>query len=113
MNIALILRRPRFIIAGALVTLSVLFLVRNHYQLRNWLTYGLRPLYDEEETPKNVIPHYYAEVLSMKDADICGLHGWSKRPLRPQKIKVLDAILMSSELDLLEIRMNEVRADDC
>lgn len=39
--------------------------------------------------------------------DTCRLHGWSARTA-PKNFKVLDAVLMSSELDLLEIRMNEL-----
>ena len=38
---------------------------------------------------------------------ICKLHGWTKRA-EGRDVKVLDAVLMSSELDLLEIRMNEL-----
>jgi beta-1,4-mannosyl-glycoprotein beta-1,4-N-acetylglucosaminyltransferase len=37
---------------------------------------------------------------------VCELHGWKARP--GPKVKVIDAILMSTELDLLEIRMNEL-----
>lgn len=42
------------------------------------------------------------------NGDVCKLHGWKERP--GSKVKVLDAILVSTELDLLEIRMNELDA---
>lgn len=41
------------------------------------------------------------------DAHTCILHGWTKRADEPN-VKVLDAVLMSTELDLLEIRLNEL-----
>ena len=41
------------------------------------------------------------------DANTCQLHGWKERQEKGV-LKVLDAVLMSSELDLLEIRMNEL-----
>ena len=41
------------------------------------------------------------------DANTCQLHGWEERR-KKEDLKVLDAVLMSSELDLLEIRMNEL-----
>lgn len=40
-------------------------------------------------------------------AHMCKVHGWSQRSAA-SSTRVLDAVLMSSELDLLEIRMNEL-----
>ena len=39
----------------------------------------------------------------------CKLHGWKSREDKGN-LKVLDAVLMSNELELLEIRMNELDA---
>ncbi|KAL0072685.1 hypothetical protein AAF712_000448 [Marasmius tenuissimus] len=40
---------------------------------------------------------------------MCSLHGWKERTAEGQRtVQVLDAVLMSSELDLLEIRLNEL-----
>jgi len=39
------------------------------------------------------------------DDHTCKMHGW---PARNQNIRVIDAVLMSNELDLLEIRLNEL-----
>lgn len=41
------------------------------------------------------------------DASTCRLHGWDERKDK-SNLKVLNAVLMSNELDLLEIRMNEL-----
>ena len=85
------------------------FVIRNNYQIRNTLSYATRPLWDTDEAPKDVLPHYHAEGFDLaSDAQqICQLHEW---PVRNADggLKVLDAVLMSSELDLLEIRMNEL-----
>ncbi|KAG6837836.1 hypothetical protein H0H93_016204 [Arthromyces matolae] len=77
-----------------------------HIGIKNALSYATRPLWDEADGPKTVIPHYYAEGMQM-DNNACQLHGWQQRQ-RPENVKVMDAVLMSSELDLLEIRLNEL-----
>jgi beta-1,4-mannosyl-glycoprotein beta-1,4-N-acetylglucosaminyltransferase len=76
------------------------------YQIRNTISYASRPLWDKDEGPSDILPHFYSEGLSM-DSRTCALHGWSKRG-DEENVKVLDAILMSTELDLLEIRLNEL-----
>jgi beta-1,4-mannosyl-glycoprotein beta-1,4-N-acetylglucosaminyltransferase len=85
----------------------VLFsIVQNQYQIKNIFSYTTRPLWDKKAGPNDVIPHYYGEGLKM-GANTCQLHGWKERQGK-ENLKVLDAVLMSSELDLLEIRMNEL-----
>jgi len=108
---AVIPRRCRFnklaLIPAILLALGALhFLIQNLYQIRNTLSYATRPLWDAASGPKELITHYYAEGMPM-DAQTCGLHGWSLRT-GGAGVKVMDAVLMSSELDLLEIRMNEL-----
>ncbi|ESK93626.1 glycosyl transferase family 17 protein [Moniliophthora roreri MCA 2997] len=87
-------------------SISLYYISENSYQLRNTLSYATRPLWDTADGPKEIIPHYYAEGLGA-DAYACQLHGWKPRE-NSKNIKVLDAVLMSSEVDLLEIRMNEL-----
>lgn len=103
-------RRIRFriiLIPTVLFSIITLYYIsENQYQIKNTLSYATRPLWDAADGPKEVIPHYYAEGMSM-DSHACQLHGW-KENVDPQSIKVMDAVLMSSELDLLEIRMNEL-----
>ena len=104
-------RRPRtilIILPVFLVLIGALhFVIQFQYQIRNTISYATRPLWDSDTAPKDVIPHYYAEGINI-DAHMCSLHGWSERKTSSSSIQVLDAVLMSSELDLLEIRLNEL-----
>ncbi|KIP06548.1 glycosyltransferase family 17 protein [Phlebiopsis gigantea 11061_1 CR5-6] len=101
--------RQRFATILALVlTLSgLVFLLKHQLQVRNFLSYSTRPLWDTPNGPKNTISHYYAEGVSF-DQHLCQLHGWDVRPGEDVP-EVWDAILMSTELDLLEIRMHELK----
>lgn len=83
------------------------FIVQNQYQIRNALSYSTRPLWDKKDGPTIVLPHYYAEGMKI-NSHTCKLHKWEERPGGGNGVKVLDAVLMSSELDLLEIRLNEL-----
>ena len=75
-------------------------------RIRNFLSYSTRPLWDKPLGPHNILPHYYAEGVPF-DAHLCDLHGWKARD--PNALpEVWDAVLFSSELDLLEIRLNEL-----
>ncbi|KAF5385973.1 hypothetical protein D9615_002274 [Tricholomella constricta] len=108
---ASLLRRPLkfriILIPLVLVTIALLhFIISNQYQIKNAFSYATRPLWDAADGPTEVIPHYYAEGMHM-DSHACQLHGWKERAGKV-KIKIFDAVLMSSELDLLEIRMNEL-----
>ncbi|KAK0486017.1 glycosyltransferase family 17 protein [Armillaria novae-zelandiae] len=93
---------PAFVFTGVLLY----FVTQYHYQIRNTLSYVTRPIWDTADGPQHVVPHYYGEGLEMDD-HICQLHGWKQRP-DAENYRVLDAVLMSSELDLLEVRMNEL-----
>lgn len=96
-------------IPAALILTGLLYLIgQNHYQIRNALSYATRPLWDTADGPKHIIPHYYADGLGYTE-NTCRLHGWNQRADHERNgMKVLDAVLMSSELDLLEIRLNEL-----
>ncbi|PFH50880.1 glycosyltransferase family 17 protein [Amanita thiersii Skay4041] len=104
-------RRPRTVIIFLPVFLLVIsalhFVFQYHYEIKNAVSYATRPLWDSDTAPKEVVPHYYAEGLPM-DEHTCSLHRWPLRQTNGVRVKVLDAVLMSSELDLLEIRMNEL-----
>jgi len=103
-------RRPRsagILVIAALFAFAFLYaVVQNQYQLKNLLSYSTRPLWDNSAGPSDVIPHFYGEGLKMDD-HTCKLHGWTARHGK-ENIKVLDAVLMSNELDLLEVRLNEL-----
>ncbi|KAF9075608.1 glycosyltransferase family 17 protein [Rhodocollybia butyracea] len=85
---------------------SFYFVSQNHYQLKNTLSYATRPLWDKDDGPSNIIPHFFADGM-VADENMCKLHNWKPRE-NTKNVKVLDAILMSSELDLLEVRLNEL-----
>ncbi|KAL1660921.1 glycosyltransferase family 17 protein [Schizophyllum commune] len=104
--------RRRFqtvLLPAALLTLALIYLISaNQYQIRNTLSYATRPLWDTADGPKHIIPHYYAEGLGFNE-HTCSLHGWPEREQNERNaLKVIDAVLMSSELDLLEVRLNEL-----
>ncbi|KAI0339526.1 glycosyltransferase family 17 protein [Trametopsis cervina] len=104
----LVSRRKVVLLPAILISLFLVYYVSlYHYQLRNTLSYATRPLWDHPDGPKDVLPHYYAPGIPMNDYT-CSLHGWTAR--RDAQPFVLDAVLMSSELDLLEIRMHELDA---
>ncbi|KAJ3549394.1 hypothetical protein NMY22_g897 [Coprinellus aureogranulatus] len=90
-----------------LFSIALVYLIaHNRYQIQNTLSYATRPLWDKDTGPKDFVTHYYAEGVKM-DEHLCKLHSWKKRE-DTVRVKVLDAVLMSSELDLLEIRLNEL-----
>ncbi|CAD6263334.1 unnamed protein product [Miscanthus lutarioriparius] len=67
------------------------------------VTYFLRPIWESPPKPFKTIPHYYHENVTMEN--LCKLHGWKVRDI-PRR--VFDAVLFSNELDILEIRWNEL-----
>ncbi|KAF9485950.1 glycosyltransferase family 17 protein [Pholiota conissans] len=95
-----------FVLAAAFMLLTLYAIVQNQYQLKNLLSYSTRPLWDKNTGPSEIIPHFHGEGLQM-NAHTCQLHGFTERREK-SNIKVLDAVLMSNELDLLEIRLNEL-----
>ncbi|KJA28953.1 glycosyltransferase family 17 protein [Hypholoma sublateritium FD-334 SS-4] len=102
-------RSTGVVILASVITVVTLYgVLQNQYQLKNLLSYSTRPLWDKNTGPNEIIPHFYGEGLTA-DAHVCGIHGFTKRP-EMTNVKVLDAVLMSNELDLLEIRLNELDA---
>ncbi|KAG8774901.1 hypothetical protein FRC12_001771 [Ceratobasidium sp. 428] len=96
-------------IVAFLVTLITLLSLSIYYryQLQNTLSYASRPLWDTPDGPKNLIPHFYAPGVE-PSAAICKLHGYDVRADVEGGKEVWDAVLLSTELDLLEVRMNEL-----
>ena len=109
-NMVPLFRRSRstgVIVVAAVFTLMMLYtILHNQYQLKNLLSYSTRPLWDHNSGPNDIIPHFYGEGLKM-DGHTCKVHGWQTRHGK-ENTQVLDAVLMSNELDLLEIRLNEL-----
>ncbi|KAJ3319134.1 hypothetical protein HDU76_000637 [Blyttiomyces sp. JEL0837] len=92
---------------AAKITILLLSIIILYLFFRNWtyVTYGTRPLWETPDEPLEVIPHYHSSEVPMEK--LCKLHGWSKRDSSSPN-RIIDAILFSVELDLLEIRMREL-----
>jgi beta-1,4-mannosyl-glycoprotein beta-1,4-N-acetylglucosaminyltransferase len=86
-----------------LVLLSLLYLGGYHLDAYMFLSYLTRPLWDTPAPPFTQIQHFYAEGIDQKT--LCELHGWQQNN---KTNKVIDAIIFSNELDLLEIRLREL-----
>ncbi|KAF8747036.1 Glycosyltransferase family 17, partial [Rhizoctonia solani] len=98
------IRRRVVAILVALIIFVPVTLYYRRYQIQNTISYASRPLWDKPEGPTNIIPHFYALGLEPSPA-ICKLHETEPRE---QDRQVWDAVLFSTELDLLEVRLNEL-----
>ncbi|KAE8810598.1 Beta-1,4-mannosyl-glycoprotein 4-beta-N-acetylglucosaminyltransferase [Hordeum vulgare] len=78
----------------------VMLIIYKHGQK---VTYFLRPIWESPPEPFKIIPHYYNENVTMEN--LCKLHGWK---VRETPRRVFDAVLFSNELDILELRWNEL-----
>ncbi|KAI8379310.1 N-acetylglucosaminyltransferase-like protein [Radiomyces spectabilis] len=98
-------RRRKLLLLVVFWILSILSFLAYDPSLITDLGYYTRPIWDTNPQTFEVLPHYYAEDVSM--ANLCQLHGWThlKDEERP---RVFDAIVFSVELDLLEIRIREL-----
>ncbi|PWN49693.1 glycosyl transferase [Violaceomyces palustris] len=96
----------RLIAGGFFLTLLLFYSLRHSYSLRNTLSYATRPLWDSEKgSPQQYLPHLYAEGLPPNDTSACLRHGWKPRSTQP---KLIDAVIFSVEIELLEIRLREL-----
>lgn len=92
---------PKLLFLTLLILFSTcLFGILTNYRT---ISYLFRPLWDKPPPPFKRIPHYYAENVSM--GHLCELHGWT---LRSAPRRVFDAIIFSNELDILELRWQEL-----
>lgn len=96
--------RKSYTKALILLVLIVLIYILSIYINGQKISYILRPIWDAPPKPFHHIIHYYAENVSMEH--LCYLHGWRVRKIPRQ---VYDAVLFSNELDILEIRWQELR----
>lgn len=98
----------------ALLSLITILQVISSYTLFRDLGYLTRPLWDSPDRPWNVVAHY-APPGDLSDATnrqaYCALHGWQARTSHDPPVKIIDAVLFSGELDLMEIRMREYARD--
>lgn len=87
------------------LVVGLVFVFRNIYQIKNAISYATRPLWDSPDGPKELIKHYSSQKQLLTDDALCAMHGWTRRT---EEVVVWDALLVSSELDLLEVRLNEL-----
>src|ERR1043166_412728 len=85
-----------------LISISLTWIL-SQTNLKRDIGYLTRPVWDKKPESWNVTKHYYASGLSTEE--LCKLHDWVPRKIRP---KVFDAVIFSIELDLLEIRLQEL-----
>ncbi|KAJ2758952.1 hypothetical protein IWQ57_006684, partial [Coemansia nantahalensis] len=93
-------RRSRVLLAGLvlLVLGSVLVAMVVHPTLRRDVGYMTRPLWDKPSKPWTVINRL---------GDSCEMYGWRERGAGRAR-KVWDAVIFSTEVDLLELRLREL-----
>ncbi|XP_074278800.1 uncharacterized protein LOC141602404 [Silene latifolia] len=106
---ALIISRIRCLFKGIDLKSLILFLVvlplmilgiYKHYQK---ITYFLRPIWENPPKPFNEITHYHNDNVTMET--LCKLHGWG---IREFPRRVFDGALFNNEVDMLQIRWNEL-----
>jgi beta-1,4-mannosyl-glycoprotein beta-1,4-N-acetylglucosaminyltransferase len=101
----LVRRRPKSFLLALILAVLVLFNLTAIGTYRRDFIYLIRPLWDHPERPFHIIPHYPPPVTGKRDW--CRLHGWTPRPMAAERPIIVDAIPISTELDMLEIRMRE------
>lgn len=84
---------------------SIAYVWRDRRTFQDTLSYSTRPLWDKPEDPQQLLPHFTADTLRSDDAEACRRHGW---PVYAGQRTLIDAILFSTELELLEIRLREL-----
>jgi beta-1,4-mannosyl-glycoprotein beta-1,4-N-acetylglucosaminyltransferase len=98
-------RRPKSFLFIFVLALLVLFNGTAMGTFRRDFVYLIRPIWDHPEKSFNVIPHYPPPITGKRDW--CKLHGWTPRPMAAERPMIVDAVPISTELDMLEIRMRE------
>lgn len=104
MRISIPQRKYLLFLTVLFALLLVLYLAADRQTLHDTLSYSTRPLWDRPEDPRQLLPHYTAEGVPANDEAACKRHGWSVAPQR----QLVDAILFSTEVELLEIRLREL-----
>jgi len=98
-------RRPKSFLLVLILSLLFLFNATAIGTFRRDFVYLIRPLWDGPMRPFTTIPHYPPPITGKRDW--CRLHGWTPRPMAAERPMIVDAIPISTELDMLEIRIRE------
>ncbi|GAA5957584.1 hypothetical protein JCM3765_001445 [Sporobolomyces pararoseus] len=98
-------RPTHLILLVSLIVISLIWFISSSLLPRGAIAYSLRPIWDKPEAPNQPISHYYSESLSQEE--LCQLHGWESRR-DVEKRQVWDAVIFSTEVDLLLVRLDEL-----
>lgn len=103
-------------IAFAIFFVVIVFFRHSLWTFRRDVVYLLRPIWDTPDPPWRIIPHYpppttpssLTSLTMAQSQKWCEMHDpkWSARTTQPEFV---DAVLFSSELDMLELRIREYR----
>lgn len=102
------LSRRRTLLLCVVLTLFLVFFLSAYRHWQDWhdtLSYSTRPLWDHPDGPTFVLSRLHAEGLATDSPEACRRHGWTARSSQPS---LVDAVLFSTETDLLEIRLREL-----
>ncbi|GAA5993505.1 hypothetical protein JCM5350_006742 [Sporobolomyces pararoseus] len=99
-------RPTHLILLVGLILISLIWFISSSFLPRGAIAYSLRPIWDKPEAPNQPISHYYSGNLNQQE--LCQLHGWNERPKKKRRQQVWDAVIFSTELDLLLIRLDEL-----
>lgn len=109
LGLALLARTCRLrILLPAIIIVSFLvcFVIYPYrYNLHDTLSYSTRPSWDRPQGPQQAIAHLQAPKVPANDDAACQRHSWQ---LRNSTHLLWDATLISTELDMLEIRLREL-----
>ncbi|KAJ3074599.1 hypothetical protein HDU98_010787 [Podochytrium sp. JEL0797] len=99
-------KRTTFLVIGAIVTALLILTTLSHMgRITHILAYATRPLWDTAETVTFTVLPFYPPTATTPPTTLCAAHGWT--PLSAPK-RVLDVVIFSVELDLLELRFREL-----
>ena len=107
-------RKSALLVCALFIVCFIVFSIdsRLHSRLIRDAGYLLRPAWDKpndithEARPWIKIPQYYHPDIAVSDR--CAAFGWTPRRKTQENFRVIDAIIFSIELDLLEIRLIEL-----
>ena len=98
--------RARLLVAVVAAIVVLLFLAAPYrHNMQDTLSYSTRPLWDKPQGPATLLTHMHSASVPADDTGACQRHGWPRRTTTPP---LWDATLLSTELDLFEIRLREL-----
>lgn len=102
-------RHRWLLVSLACFVITFFYLLQRDHTFQNTLSYSTRPLWDKIDgtLPQQEVKHFQAWGVPANDSAACSRHGW-KPYASMQKPKVYDVIIFSVELEMLELRLQEL-----